>query len=150
MKNLIISTLILLMLGTACKEKQVVNQDDVDKQLILNYLSDNNIEAESLESGLFYVIQENGNDRHPQLSSTITVSYTGKLLNGTRFDQGEFYTNTLNKLIAGWQQGIPLIGEGGKIQLYIPSSLGYGGQSAGAIPANSVLIFDITLHYFAD
>jgi len=150
MKNLFPIFVMLLLIGSSCKENQVVSQDDVDKQLIIDYLKQNDTEAESLESGLFYLIRENGNDRHPSTSSNITVSYVGKLLNGQRFDQGEFFTSPLNQLIAGWQQGIPLIGEGGKITLYIPSSLGYGSLSTGSIPANSVLIFDVTLHYFAD
>jgi FKBP-type peptidyl-prolyl cis-trans isomerase FkpA len=48
-------------------------------------------------------------------------------------------------LILGWQYGIPLVKAGGRIMLYLPPSLGYGSQSTGTIPANSVLIFDITL-----
>jgi FKBP-type peptidyl-prolyl cis-trans isomerase len=140
----------LLLIASSCKEKQVVNQDDIDKQLIINYLEDNNITAESTASGLFYVIKESGNERHPSTASTITVSYAGRLLNNQPFDQGSFFTSPLENLIAGWQQGLPLIGEGGKITLYIPSSLGYGDRSTPNIPANSVLIFDISLHYFAD
>jgi FKBP-type peptidyl-prolyl cis-trans isomerase FkpA len=150
MKNLFLSVLMLLLIASSCKEKQVVNQDDIDKQLIINYLEENNITAESTASGLFYVIKESGNERHPSTTSTITVSYAGRLLNNQPFDQGSFFTSPLEKLIAGWQQGLPLIGEGGKITLYIPSSLGYGEQSTSNIPANSVLIFDISLHYFAD
>ncbi|HOI32376.1 MAG: FKBP-type peptidyl-prolyl cis-trans isomerase [Bacteroidales bacterium] len=150
MKNLIISVFVILLIGSSCKEKQVVNQDDVDKQLIINYLEENNITAESTASGLFYVIRESGNERHPSVTSTITVSYAGRLLNGQPFDQGSFYTNKLNLLIKGWQHGLPLIGEGGKITLYVPSGLGYGSQSLDKIPANSVLIFDISLHYFSD
>ncbi len=150
MKNLFLSVLILLLIASSCKEKQVVNQDDIDKQLIINYLEENNITAESTASGLFYVIKESGNERHPSATSTITVSYAGRLLNGQPFDQGSFFTTSLDRLIKGWQQGIPLIGEGGKITLYIPSGLGYGNQASDKIPANSVLIFDISLHYFAD
>ena len=45
----------------------------------------------------------------------------------------------------GWQYGIPLVKAGGRIMLYLPPSLGYGAQTVGSIPANSVLIFDITL-----
>ncbi|MEN9448088.1 MAG: hypothetical protein RJA25_1378, partial [Bacteroidota bacterium] len=47
-----------------------------------------------------------------------------------------------------WQEGIPLIGKGGKIKLLIPSALGYGTTAHGAIPANSILIFDIQLDSF--
>ncbi|HAD33478.1 MAG TPA: FKBP-type peptidylprolyl isomerase, partial [Chitinophagaceae bacterium] len=51
----------------------------------------------------------------------------------------------LDGLIVGWQEGIPLIGAGGKIKLYLPPSLAYGSNANGNIPANSSLIFDIDL-----
>ncbi len=74
--------------------------------------------------------------------------YTGKLVNGTVFDQtpaGANATLVLGQLIVGWQKGLPLIGTGGKITLYIPPSLGYGSSAVGSVPANSILIFDIEL-----
>ena len=54
-------------------------------------------------------------------------------------------TFPLSGVIQGWQEGIPLFKEGGSGILLIPSALGYGSQSVGSIPANSVLIFDINL-----
>jgi FKBP-type peptidyl-prolyl cis-trans isomerase len=138
MKNLFISVILLLLMGSSCQEKQVVNQDDIDKQIIINYIEENNITAESTASGLFYVIKESGNERHPSTTSTITVSYAGRLLNNQPFDQSSFFTSPLKNLIVGWQQGLPLSGEGGNITLYIPSSLGYGDLATGNIPANSV------------
>jgi len=51
----------------------------------------------------------------------------------------------LTNVIQGWQEGIPLFSEGGSGILLIPSALGYGNQSIGNIPANSVLIFEVTL-----
>jgi FKBP-type peptidyl-prolyl cis-trans isomerase FkpA/FKBP-type peptidyl-prolyl cis-trans isomerase FklB len=48
-------------------------------------------------------------------------------------------------LIKGWQIGIPLMKKGGKATFYVPSELGYGGNDMGAIPPNSILIFDIEL-----
>jgi len=140
----------LLLVLTSCKDKNIVSQDAIDKQKILDYLEQNQLEAESLPSGLFYIINESGNDNHPTIASSITVSYTGRLLNGSKFDEGEFFTGELVNLIKGWQEGIPLIGEGGRINLIIPSSLGYGGQSAGSIPPNSVLRFEVKLHYFSN
>ena len=49
----------------------------------------------------------------------------------------------LNRVIKGWTEGLQLVGEGGKLQLYIPSDLGYGPRATGSIGANSTLIFDI-------
>ncbi|MCK9453200.1 MAG: FKBP-type peptidyl-prolyl cis-trans isomerase [Bacteroidales bacterium] len=150
MRTLFFSILVVIMSISACKEKQVVNQDDIDKQKIINYLEKNNIQAVEDPSGVFYVIGEPGGEAKPILSSTVTVSYDGRLLDGHRFDKGEFFTSRLSSLIQGWQIGITLIGEGGKIKLFIPSTLAYGNKSRPGIPANSVLIFDVDLHYFSN
>jgi FKBP-type peptidyl-prolyl cis-trans isomerase len=86
------------------------------------------------------VIIEKGNDSHPVASSTITVNYKGYYLDGDVFDEGQFFTAPLSNLIEGWKEGIPLIGEGGKMKLIIPSHLAYNDR---------VRAFDITLHYFS-
>mgnify|MGYP006246716607 FL=1 len=85
------------------------------------------------------------------MNSSVTVVYVGKLTDGTIFDQSNLLGATfpLANVIQGWQEGIPLFREGGSGMLLIPSSLGYGSQSVGNIPANSVLIFEISLiHVF--
>lgn len=99
-------------------------------------------------SGLFYEIVATGNSTIPTSNSRIFIRYTGKLLDGTVFDQQADHTQTgfiLGGLIPGWQLGLPLIGEGGRIKLIIPSSLGYGCNDNGPIPGNSVLYFDVEL-----
>jgi FKBP-type peptidyl-prolyl cis-trans isomerase FkpA len=75
----------------------------------------------------------------------------GKLTNGDIFDQipkpgtpGPISFN-LQGVIKGWTNGVPELREGGRITLYIPPSLGYGTRAVGSIPANSILVFDITL-----
>ena len=150
MRTLFFSILLVSLSLSACKEKQVVNQDDIDRQLIINYLEQNKLVANRHPSGVYYIIDEPGGAGKPDVNSTVTVTYDGKLLDGHRFDSGEFYTSKLSLLIQGWQIGIPLIGEGGKIKLFIPSTLAYGNRAQGSIPANSVLIFDVSLHYFSN
>jgi FKBP-type peptidyl-prolyl cis-trans isomerase len=85
-------------------------------------------------------------------NDTITVKYTGTLQDGTVFDStdkhgGQPATFQLAKgqLIEGWVQGIPGMKVGGERKLVIPPDLGYGANAQGSIPANSTLIFDITL-----
>ncbi len=101
------------------------------------------------ESGLQYIINEPGNGNHPGPYSTVKVHYKGTLLDGTVFDETEEGSEaielSLDRVIAGWTEGLQLIGEGGKITLYVPSELGYGSRAAGTIPANSTLVFDVTL-----
>jgi FKBP-type peptidyl-prolyl cis-trans isomerase FkpA len=97
--------------------------------------------------GFYYQILTPGTGATPAPTSKVTVFYKGTLTNGTIFDQTNANPVTfgLNQLIVGWQYGIPLVKVGGRIMLYLPPSLGYGAQAVGSIPANSVLIFDITL-----
>ena len=123
------------------------NIDKNDNLIIEEYISNNNITAESTTSGLYYVIHDQGFGEKPNISSTVTVSYTGKLTDGTIFDQSgpNGATFQLYNLIQGWQEGIPLLNEGGSAMLIIPSKLGYGSRAIGNIPPNSVLIFDIYL-----
>ncbi len=92
---------------------------------------------------------------------TIQVSYTGVLPNGTVFDStdahggtpltlvvaadGSLHTPEGGGLIAGWSQGMAGMKEGGQRLLAIPSALGYGANAVGQIPANSTLIFEVTV-----
>lgn len=122
-----------------------------DKAKIRQYLTEHSLVADSLDTGLYYIIEEAGTGTiHPEPQSTVVVLYQGYLLDGTVFDQ----TNTnaltipLGYVIKGWQQGIPLFKKGGKGKLFVPSSLGYGPDQVGSIPPNSVLIFDINLVNF--
>lgn len=95
-------------------------------------------------NGFFYTIQDAGTGKKPTVCSSITVVYRGKLTDDTQFDSNTAGVSfTLGGLVKGWQLGLPLIGSGGKITLYIPPSLGYGSVASGSIPANSNLIFDI-------
>ena len=148
----------MFILGiVSCKKKDVTcNITDStivapasEIQSIQNYLETNNIATTAHPSGFFYKIITKGTGASVvNLCSTVTVSYVGKLTNGTIFDQtpsGSSASFQLGQLIVGWQKGIPLINAGGTIRLYIPPSLGYGPNAQGPIPGNSILIFDITV-----
>lgn len=81
---------------------------------------------------------------------TVTAHYTGALASdGTIFqsskDSGQQFTTELTKVIQGWQEGIPGMKVGGTRRIIIPAELAYGSQTAGNIPANSDLVFDIEL-----
>ena len=81
------------------------------------------------------------------------MNYKGTLLDGTVFDQNDDINFQLNRVIRGWGEGLKLIGEGGKIQLVIPSDLAYGEYGTRGIAPNSTLLFDVDLnkvgHYVA-
>lgn len=123
------------------------NYAQIDEEIILQYISDNNLNAEPTGSGLYYVVNSNGNGNFPNINSTVRVDYKGTLTDGTIFDESSpiGVTFPLMNVIQGWQEGIPLFSEGGSGILIIPSALGYGNQAIGNIPRNSVLIFEVNL-----
>ncbi len=106
--------------------------------------------VQSTDSGLYYRITEPGSDLHPSLTDTVEVNYEGTLIDGKVFDSSYERNQTakfpLNRVIKGWTEGLQLIGEGGKIELYIPAELAYGPQGAGPdIGPNETLIFKVEL-----
>lgn len=106
--------------------------------------------VEVTPSGLQYKIIEAGSDVKPGPQDTVMVRYKGSLINGDVFDEtpedADPIRLIMNRVIPGWTEGIQLIGKGGKVQLYIPSDLGYGEMgSQGAIGPNEVLVFDVEL-----
>lgn len=79
--------------------------------------------------------------------ASVTTTYAGYLRNGTEFDSGNLpaFTTGTGAVIDGYDEGVRGMRVGGQRQLIIPPSLGYGSRASGSIPANSILIFVITL-----
>ena len=100
----------------------------------------------SLPSGLQYKIIEEGSGASPAATDKVTVNYRGTLIDGKEFDssykRNKPATFKLNGVIKGWTEGLQLIKEGGKMELYIPPELAYGER--GAL-ANQALIFEVEL-----
>jgi FKBP-type peptidyl-prolyl cis-trans isomerase len=97
------------------------------------------------ESGLQYTILAEGSSDKVVKNDTVTVKYIGTLIDGTEFDKGEIPGHIAGSrgLITGFDEGIRLLGEGGKAVIYIPSDLAYGSRGNRGIEPNSVLVFDI-------
>lgn len=98
-------------------------------------------------SGLQYIINNEGNSVKAGPQDTVYVHYKGTLTDGTVFDQTQPEQSSvmllMNRVIAGWTEGIQLVGEGGDITLYVPSKLGYGERGTNGIEPNSTLIFNV-------
>ena len=127
-----------------------MSRAEIDRKIIEKYIAQESLDAKMTESGLFYVVEKEGEGKSPTPLNKVKVHYRGTLLDGTEFDssykRGEPTMFPLGSVIKGWQEGIPLLKPGGKGKLIIPSELAYGKKSiAGKIPPHSVLVFDIEL-----
>ena len=102
-----------------------------------------------LENGLQYKILRPGSGPNPEPGSEVTVHYRGTLLDGNEFDssyrRNEPAKLSLNRVIQGWQQALPLMKTGALWEIYIPSELAYGAAGAGTIGPDETLIFEIEL-----
>lgn len=106
--------------------------------------------VKTTESGLQYKVLTPGTGKSPSKSDTVKVHYRGSLIDGTVFDssyeRGEPAEFPVQGLIPAWQEALPMMKEGAKWKLVVPSDLAYGEKGAGqAIGPNEVLIFEMEL-----
>lgn len=155
MKHLL-SALVALTLFISCNKKEATPETTTEAAVdyvakndkeITDYITKNNLKAEKSDSGLYYVITDPGTGTQPTDASNVTVAYKGYFTNGNVFDQSgpEGISFGLNQVIKGWTEGIPHFKSGGSGILLVPSHLGYGSNTMGPIPGNSVLVFDVKL-----
>ena len=102
------------------------------------------------ESGLQYEVLTKGEGASPTTDDSVTVHYTGTLIDGTIFDssveRGEPATFGVSQVIPGWTEALQLMSVGDKFRLVIPSELAYGQRGSGAkIAPNSTLVFEVEL-----
>lgn len=153
-----ISFLIKVISKMNAEEKKVEDTKNAaegvgkEDKLIVDYMAKNNLKGVKTSSGMYYVQTKAGNGVKAEKGKTVSVHYTGTLLNGTKFDssvdRGQPFEFGLGagQVIAGWDEGLALMSIGEKGILLIPSRLGYGPRGAGgSIPPNATLVFDVEL-----
>lgn len=104
----------------------------------------------TLPSGLQYKVIDTGTGVKPAKTDTVTVEYTGTLINGTVFDStekaGKPATFQVSQVIPGWTEALQLMPAGSTWEVYVPANLAYGSRSVGGpIGPNETLIFKIHL-----
>lgn len=135
----------------AARQKQIKQAADKNLAEGKAFLEENKKKdgVVTLPSGLQYKVLTEGSGKLPKATDTVTVNYRGALVDGTEFDssykRGQPTTFQVGKVIRGWTEALQLMKEGAKWQLVIPPQLGYGERSAGPVPPNSTLIFEVEL-----
>ncbi len=152
-------TLIAIMavlFASSCKktetDEELRQKEEAELQ---KYIDDNNITTQPEASGLYYIETKAGTGAQAVAGKTVSVHYTGKLLDGTVFDSSAGrnpidFVLGVGQVIPGWDEGIALMKQGGKATLIIPSSLAYGSRGSGSIPPYSTLVFDVELVYVSN
>ena len=146
----------LFLVITSCSLDSDSNSDEVLEPVdfraeneveISEYLTANDLVSQTTESGLHFIIENQGDGAQPTANDVVTVVYSGFFTDGTVFDESsaEGITIGLNQVIPGWTEGIPLLNVGGSGTLLIPAHLGYGSFDFNGIPGGSVLLFDVEL-----
>ena len=116
-----------------------------------DYIAKNKIKVAPTASGLYFISKKAGNGAQAAAGQRVFVHYTGKLLDGTKFDssydRGEPIDFVLGQgqVIPGWDEGIAMMKVGEKAVLLIPSKLAYGERGNQVIPPCAPLVFDVEL-----
>ena len=115
------------------------------------YIAKNKIKVAPTASGLYFISKKAGKGAQAVAGQKVAVHYTGKLLDGTKFDSSydrnepiEFMLGQ-GQVIPGWDEGIAMMREGEKAVLLIPSKLAYGERGNQVIPPCAPLVFDVEL-----
>jgi len=135
------------------KEQEDVKKETEEKAKIDQEIMNRWPNAVQTKSGLRYVVVKEGDGKkNPKWGQSVTVHYTGSLMNGKVFDSSIRRGPTtfrLGDVIEGWNEGLQLMSKGEKVTMIIPPELGYGTQGyPGVIPPNAYLVFDVELISF--
>lgn len=132
--------------------EQAAQQAKANLQASKAFLAENKTKdgVKVTASGLQYKVLAEGDGPQPDINDTVTVHYTGKLIDGTVFDssrkRGQPATFPVNGVIPGWTEALQMMHEGARYKLFIPPKLAYGVRGAGGkIGPNQALIFEVEL-----
>jgi FKBP-type peptidyl-prolyl cis-trans isomerase FklB len=122
-------------------------KEDGEKFLAENAKHD---EVQVTDSGLQYMVVREGEGPRPKLGDVVEVHYHGTFINNKTFDssynRGEAIQFPLDRVIAGWTEGLQLMPVGSVYKFYIPYHLAYGEKGVpGVIPSYSTLVFEVEL-----
>ncbi len=155
MKNPVIVILAAILIGITMFSMANATSPEENKAAGEAFLAENAKKPNivTTASGLQYEVLTEGEGPSPSATTSVTVHYRGTTLDGKEFDssysRNEPATFPLNRVIAGWTEGLQLMNVGAKYRFFIPSELAYGQRGAGVdIGPNATLIFEVELLKF--
>jgi FKBP-type peptidyl-prolyl cis-trans isomerase FkpA len=131
---------------------QIAQKED---SIIQAFIKANNLTATKTNSGLYYVITQEGSGDSPAKGDEVSMNYTGMFLDGNKFDSNVdsafnhvtplTFPLGQGRVISGWDEGIGYLKKGTKGKFILPSRIAYGKSGSGKIPADAILQFDVEL-----
>lgn len=132
-------------------EKIAAMSQDEYKTYLLNEVKKTYPKAQQTASGLIYLIENEGTGAKPKEGDKLSVHYTGTFLDGTKFDSSRDrgapmdFQYKVQRMVPGFEEGLMMLGKGGKGKFIIPYYAAYGPNGRGPIPAYADLMFDLEI-----
>ena len=134
---------LLFLVLTSCSTYSDQEIQDFDSK-ISSYIKKNKLKFIKSSSGLYYHLKKNGEGKFILYTDSVTITYSGFLLNGKRIDfQKAPVKFAVRDLIAGWKEVLLMCKKGSEVQMILPPSIAYGDHKLDNIPQNSILKFDM-------
>ncbi len=133
------------------RNRQFNFSEEEEMKALDTFLKQSNITEQPTPSGLYFIEKQKGNGKFPTDTSTVVIHYLASFLGGEIFEDTYSTNNPFefqlgkNLVIAGLEEGIKKMSEGGIAMLIIPSKLAYGPQQYKIIPPYTTLVFEVEL-----
>ncbi len=139
----IISTLLLIIGLISCKKEEVIDEN----AKMEDYIKSKDLLVDTIVDGIYIARQRIGTGELIKSGDYVTVAYKGELLNGKVFDQSSAFKFKFmtDRMIESWEKALVLLRENDNVVLISHSRYAYGDRQIGSIPANSPLVFEITI-----
>ena len=149
-ENKIISLLVLFLIVSlgfvSCKTNEDERSFEKEMEFLAEYIEINNITVNPTASGLYYIELTEGTGELPKTGDTVSVKYTGRLVDGSVFGSSTYdFVIGTDSVIKAWDEGIIFMKKGGTAVIIAPSTLAYGAVGYGSIPPYTTLIFSVEL-----
>ena len=134
---------LLFLVLTSCSTYSDQEIQDFDSK-ISSYIKKNKLKFIKSSSGLYYHLKKNGEGKFILYTDSVSITYSGFLLNGKRIDFQKAPLNfAVRDLIAGWKEVLLMCKKGSEIKMILPPTIAYGNNILDDIPQNSILKFDM-------